>query len=144
MSPAKSPAKEKSSKMLWTDTADEAQRHRDITIAALSPSAPEIPSELPKNTLHMPERLLDSSIISITELLPEQLLSMLSIGQLTAVQVTTAYLQRAAVAQGLSNCLTELLPSIALERAKKLDSHFHQYQRPIGPLHGLHEHLDSF
>jgi amidase len=131
------PAKKNSSRKLWTDIADEAQRHRDVTIAALSPSAPKVPSELSKNTLQVPAQLLDSSVLSITNLLPEKLLSSLSTGQLSAVQVTTAYLQRAAVAQGLSNCLTELLPSLALERAKELDAYFHQYQRAIGPLHGL-------
>ncbi|KAF3046200.1 hypothetical protein E8E11_008429 [Didymella keratinophila] len=131
------PAKKKSPKKLWTDIANEAQRYRDATISALSPPAPEVPSELPKNTLHVPEQLLEPFVISITELPPEELLLRLSRGQLSALQVTTAFLQRAAVAQGLSNCLTELLPSLALERAKELDAYFHQYQRPIGPLHGL-------
>lgn len=132
------PATKKTSpKKVWTDIAEEAQRHRDATIAALSPPAPEISSELPKNTLHMPGQLLDYSVLSITSLLPEELLLSLSTGRLSAVQVVTAYLQRAAVAQGLSNCLTELLPSLALERAKKLDAHFQEHQRPIGPLHGL-------
>lgn len=53
------------------------------------------------------------------------------------MDVTTAYLQRAAVAQGLVNCLTELLPTQALGRAKELDNHFQQHGKPIGPLHGL-------
>lgn len=130
-------AKKKSPKKLWTDIADEARRHRDATIAALSPTAPTVPSKLPKNTLHVPEQLLEPLVISTTELPPEELLLRLSKGDLSAVQVTSAFLRRAAIAQGLSNCLTELLPSLALERAKELDAYFQQHRRPIGPLHGL-------
>ena len=132
-----SAANKKLPERAWTEIAEEAQGHRDDTIAALSPPVPKVPSDLPKNVLYMPEQLLDQSILSITNLLPEELLRSLSTGQLSAVRVTTAYLQRAAVAQGLSNCLTELLPSHALDRAKELDTYFQEHQRPIGPLHGL-------
>lgn len=131
------PAKKKSPRRAWTDVANEAQKHRDATIAALSPPAPRVPSDLPKNTIHVPETLLGSSVLPITALTPEQLLPKLFEGQLSAVEVTTAYLQRAAVAQGLVNCLTELLPSLALGRAKELDAYFQEHRRPIGPLHGL-------
>ncbi|KAF3042086.1 hypothetical protein E8E12_000676 [Didymella heteroderae] len=127
----------KSPKRAWTDIAEESQRYRDATIAALSPPPPQVPSNLPKKTLQLPHELLDQTVLSITELPPEELLNALSRGQLSAVEVTIAYFQRAAVAQGLTNCLTELLSSLALERAKELDAYFQRYQRPIGPLHGL-------
>ena len=125
------------SRKTWTEIAEEAQRYRNDTIASLSPSAPQIHPILPNNVLHMPDQLLDQSVSAITNLLPEELLVHLSIGQLSAVEVTTAFLQRAAISQSLSNCLTELLPSLALERARELDAHFQKHQRPIGPLHGL-------
>ncbi|KAF2624023.1 amidase [Macroventuria anomochaeta] len=131
------PAAKRKSPKSWTEIAEKAQSHRDVTIASLSPSAPKVPPDLPKNVLHIPEQLLDQSVLLITNLPFEELLLCLSTGQLSAVQVTTAYLQRAAVAQGLSNCLTELLPSLALDRAKQLDAYFQTHQRPIGPLHGL-------
>ena len=36
-----------------------------------------------------------------------------------------------------ANCITELLPEAALERANYLDSYLLQEKKPIGPLHGL-------
>lgn len=124
-------------KKTWVEIAEEAQGHRDTTIAALSPQAPKVPSNLPKNVLHVPNQVLDQSTVSITTLSPENLLLALCTGHLSAVQVTSAYLQRAAVAQSLSNCLTELLPTLALDRARELDAYFQKNKRPIGPLHGL-------
>ncbi|KAF2275280.1 amidase [Westerdykella ornata] len=121
----------------WQVIAKEAQDYRDSTIAELSPSAPRVPAKLPKNVLPLPQELLDVSVLTITELPPEELLVSLATGKLTAVAVTDAYLRRAAVAQGLVNCLTELLPSLALSRAKYLDDYFQKHQKPIGPLHGL-------
>ncbi|OAG05475.1 amidase [Paraphaeosphaeria sporulosa] len=121
----------------WQEVAKEAQEHRDSTLNALSPPAPKLPTELPRNVLPIAPELLHPNVIFITDLPPEQLLTFLSTGQVSAVDVTTAYLQRAAVAQGLVNCLTELLPTQALTRAKELDAYFQEHRRPIGPLHGL-------
>jgi amidase len=36
-----------------------------------------------------------------------------------------------------TNCITELLPAKALERAKYLDDYFAEHKKPVGPLHGL-------
>ena len=36
-----------------------------------------------------------------------------------------------------TNCITELLPERALERAKFLDEYYAEHKRTIGPLHGL-------
>jgi amidase len=36
-----------------------------------------------------------------------------------------------------ANCITELLPSRALERAKFLDGYLAEHKKPMGPLHGL-------
>ncbi|KAF2128547.1 amidase [Dothidotthia symphoricarpi CBS 119687] len=129
--------KSQSPKRSWEEIAREAQDHRDSTIALLSPRVPKIPANPPKNVTSIPEQALNKQIVTITSLLPGELLSSLASGQLTAVQVTNAYLQRAAVAQQLSNCITELLPNLALERAKELDTYFQEHKRPIGPLHGL-------
>ncbi|GFP52848.1 acetamidase [Trichoderma asperellum] len=66
------------------------------------------------------------------------LVSQLSSGAVTAEDVVRAFCKRAAVAQQLTNCLTEIMFSEAIDRAKWLDA---EYQRrgkqPVGPLHGL-------
>ncbi|KAF2792864.1 amidase [Melanomma pulvis-pyrius CBS 109.77] len=121
----------------WQDIAKEAQEHRDSTIARVAPPIPSIPPKLPKNVTSIPETLLDPSTISITNAPPEELLNSLLTGQISATAVTAAYLQRAAVAQGLVNCLTELLPSRSLDRAKELDAYYEAHGQPVGPLHGL-------
>ena len=48
-----------------------------------------------------------------------------------------AFCKRAAIAQQLTNCLTEIMFDSAVERAKELDAHFARTGRPLGPLHGL-------
>ncbi|KAF2114742.1 amidase signature domain-containing protein [Lophiotrema nucula] len=121
----------------WQEIAKEAQDYRDATIASLNPPVPRVPSDLPKAVTSLPESLLDSDDIRITILPPEDLLNALAAGHLSAAEVTSAFLRRAAVAQGLVNCVTELLPSLALERARELDNYFQRHKKPIGPLHGL-------
>lgn len=55
----------------------------------------------------------------------------------SAVEVATAFCKRAAIAQQLTNCLTEIFCDRALARAKELDEYFERTGRPYGPLHGL-------
>ncbi|KAF1851201.1 amidase [Cucurbitaria berberidis CBS 394.84] len=124
-------------KKSWRDISKEARDYRDTTISQLSPLAPSVPSDLPKKVLGVPDQLLGQHVTSITSLLPEKLLASIATGQLSAVEVSRAYLQQAAVSQGLTNCITELLPTMALERAKELDAYLQEHKHPIGPLHGL-------
>lgn len=65
------------------------------------------------------------------------LLSGLSSGLLRSVDVTTAFCKRAAVAQQVTNCLTEIFFEDAIARAKELDAYFARTRQPVGPLHGL-------
>lgn len=58
-------------------------------------------------------------------------------GQLTAVQVATAFCKRAAIAHQLSCCLTDWFMDEALERAKYLDEYLQKNGKTIGPLHGV-------
>ncbi|KAF2639078.1 amidase [Massarina eburnea CBS 473.64] len=121
----------------WQEVAKEAQDYRDSTIAELSPSAPSLPPNLPKDVTAIADEILHGNTVSITSLPPDEILKLLSTGQLTAVDVTNAYLRRAAVAQRLVNCITELLPSRAVKQAEELDAYYREHQRPMGPLHGL-------
>jgi hypothetical protein len=57
-----------------------------------------------------PAKVLHPDDVRITEMLPESLLALLASGELTATEVTTAFLRRAVIAQKLvsveisSNC----------------------------------------
>ncbi|KAH7323640.1 amidase [Rhexocercosporidium sp. MPI-PUGE-AT-0058] len=64
----------------------------------------------------------------------------------TAEAVTTAFCKRAAIAQQLTNCLTEMFFEEAIENAKALDrSRVEHPDRPLGPFYGLPISLkDSF
>ncbi|KAK4938223.1 hypothetical protein LTR10_021296 [Elasticomyces elasticus] len=58
-------------------------------------------------------------------------------GTYSAVEVTMAYCKRAAVAQQLLSCLTEIRFLEAIEDAKKLDEEFKRTGKPVGRLHGV-------
>ena len=82
--------------------------------------------------------ILTQKEIDITEA-PDAttLLQKLANGDLGAYEVTLAFCKRAAIAQQLLNCLTEIFFDQALERAKRVDEHFTKYGNPMGSLHGL-------
>ncbi|KAK5065356.1 hypothetical protein LTR84_001194 [Exophiala bonariae] len=74
-----------------------------------------------------------------------QLLSALAKGTFSSYEVTTAFCKRAAIAQQLTNCLTETFYDAALTRAKELDAYLASNGKTAGPLHGLPISLkDSF
>ena len=82
--------------------------------------------------------LLTAHELAITETQDAtELRDQLAAGKLSAVDVTTAFCKRAAIAQQVTSCLTETLFPQALERAKQLDEHLATTGKPIGPLHGL-------
>ncbi|KAF7950012.1 hypothetical protein EAE96_007316 [Botrytis aclada] len=76
------------------------------------------------------------------------LLDLLRHGVFTAEQVTIAFCKRAAIAHQLTNCLTEIFFSAAIERAKMLDLQYASSKTtgtPLPPLFGLPISLkDSF
>lgn len=131
----------------WQSIAQRKQAYRD----SLIPQQWRISSEMllkdppllkygPQNVLHVPREcgILSSDEITITEgYSVPSLLSALATGRLTALKVTTAFCKRAAIAQQLTNCITEPLFESAIARAKELDEYFTQKSFPIGPLHGL-------
>ncbi|KAI9668864.1 MAG: hypothetical protein M1831_000934 [Alyxoria varia] len=57
--------------------------------------------------------------------------------RLKCVDVTRAFCKRAAIAQQLTNCLTDVYFEEALAKAEKLEEYLEQNGKPMGPLHGL-------
>ena len=123
--------------MPWQDIAAVAQAHRADTVARVDPPIPDPPTDLPLNLTFLPAKLLSKNVIGITELPVEVLLQQMATGKLTSTEVTQSFLQRAGLANKLVNCITELLPERALQRAADLDKYYAQHGKPIGPLHGL-------
>ncbi|KAK2803828.1 hypothetical protein FQN50_006835 [Emmonsiellopsis sp. PD_5] len=66
-----------------------------------------------------------------------KLLVLLASGNLSSVQVTTAFSKRAAIAHQLINCCTEMFFDTALVRARELDEYLATTGKVVGPLHGL-------
>jgi len=56
---------------------------------------------------------------------------------LTAEAVTVAFCKRAAIAQQVCNCLTEIFFLDAIKRAKFLDAEYSRTGKILGPLHGV-------
>ncbi|KAJ5924995.1 Amidase [Penicillium verhagenii] len=92
------------------------------------------------NVLDVPRRcgILSPQQIEITENYDAtDLLEMIHNQKLSAYEVTEAFCIRAAIAQQVTNCLTETLFDGALKHAKGLDEHLKSTGKPGGPLHGL-------
>ncbi|KAI8716784.1 Amidase [Fusarium sp. LHS14.1] len=100
------------------------------------------PLEASKNdllSLDIPRRsgILNYLELDITENYDvSSLLAKLADGSFTATQVVTAFSKRAAIAQQLTNCLTETFFDQAESRAQQLDE-LRQEGKLAGPLHGL-------
>lgn len=125
------------SNMSWQDIANAAQTHLADTVSCVEPRIPDPPADLPLNVTSLPAKLLSTDVVRITESSTEDLLHKLATGRLTSKQVVNAFLQRAGLASKLVNCITELIPQKALERAAELDRYYARHGKPIGPLHGL-------
>ncbi|TVY27433.1 putative amidase [Lachnellula hyalina] len=110
-----------------------ARETRDSSIARVEPPLAPLPDPLPKNVTKIPSQILTAGELEITALDAPELLKAIRDKVYSSEDVTRAFLRRAALAQKLTNCITELLPERAIERAKYLDSLPH----PIGPFHGL-------
>lgn len=122
----------------WQEVAADRQRHRDATIAEIRPPVPEIrPEDIPVNTTEIPKKLLTAEEVEITSANVEDLVQRIASGQWSSTAVTNAFLRRAGLAQSLTNCITELLPKRALDRAAELDRYLATNFKPVGPLHGV-------
>lgn len=59
------------------------------------------------------------------------------LGTIKAESVATAFCKRAAIAQQLTNCLTETMFDDAIKRGEFLDAYLEAHGNPLGPLHGV-------
>ncbi|KAG9779651.1 general amidase-like protein, partial [Aureobasidium melanogenum] len=92
------------------------------------------------NVLAIPREcgLLSAREIELTERYDATaLVQELAAKRLKSVDVVTAFCKRAAIAQQLTSCLTEIMFDEAIARAKQLDDHLARTGKPMGPLHGL-------
>lgn len=114
----------------WQQICHREQQHR----ASLIPPQWIIDKEsLPSNVNSIPQQHLTPKELQITNSPTLAILENLQTRQWSAYEVTNAFCHRAAIAHQLTNCLSEILFTQALQRAKQLDDH----NAISGPLHGL-------
>ncbi|KAL4808606.1 amidase signature domain-containing protein [Aspergillus unguis] len=75
--------------------------------------------------------------LEITSTTAPAILSHLSSGSWTSEEVTKAFCKTAAVAQQLTNCLSEIFFDRAIAQAKELDAYLKETGKTKGPFHGL-------
>ena len=131
----------------WQDIAARKRAARDALIPAAwklppgnLPKDPPLFKYGPQNVLNFPRErgLLSAAELQLTEgYTIRTLLPALGSRKLSSVEVTSAFCKRAAIAQQLTNCITEPLFESAITRAKELDEYLGKNGRPFGPLHGL-------
>lgn len=131
----------------WQPIAERKQAERD----ALIPPQWRLSSLPGKDVLNVTDIPAKSGILSVNEMdITERydataLAAAIKDKSLTAVQVTMAFCKRAAIAQQVTNCLTEIFFEQALKRAAFLDHHLARFGTTVGPLHGVPVSLkDSF
>ncbi|GJN68078.1 hypothetical protein PLICBS_002121 [Purpureocillium lilacinum] len=130
----------------WQARGAAKRKQRDAAIPAAWRLSDEVLASLQmplesnaNNVLDVPRRsgILSERELHITEGYDVRgLLAGLAGGEMTAVEVTAAFSKRAAVAQQVTNCLTEMYFADAEKRARELDA-MREGGRLAGPLHGL-------
>ncbi|KAI9285720.1 amidase signature domain-containing protein [Umbelopsis sp. AD052] len=125
---------------VWQQRATAAQERREKQL----PDEYRIPKDkMPdasvKNVMNFPREsgLLSTEELEITELSVPALLKAIEDKKWTAVQVTKAYCKRAAYAQQLLNCLSEMVFDRAIAEAQELDDYYEANGKLKGSLHGL-------
>lgn len=126
----------------WQEIAADKKREQDSRI----PSEWKIPSSLlpPPNTIDLRPYAEKSGTLSAKELEitsdrydATSLASAIAAGTYSSEEVTTAFCKRVAIAQQLTNCLTEICFLDAIKAARDLDAKLKETGQPVGPLHGI-------
>ena len=91
----------------WQEIAKEAEDHRRESLVKVVPGLPaafeniQFSTVLPQNSTGVPGKALHPKDFQITQRLPEELIQLMARGELSSVEVTTAFLRRAVLAQKL-------------------------------------------
>ncbi|EFY86502.1 amidase, putative [Metarhizium acridum CQMa 102] len=124
----------------WQGLAERFQRKRAAAIPTRWTIPPLKLDEAIRSTarpIDLLPRLLSYNEMQITALGAAELAAKIRNQELSCIQVTEAFCHQAAVAQQLTNCLTEIFFAEAMEQARQLDDMLKTTGRPIGPLHGV-------
>ncbi|OAA55169.1 Amidase [Cordyceps fumosorosea ARSEF 2679] len=125
----------------WKPIAEYYQASRDAAIPTewLLPSAQvqELKQAANPQVINAALPALTPSERDITALDATELAARIRQRTLSCVAVADAFCHRAAIAQQLTNCLTEVFFHEALARARELDEILDATGRPVGPLHGV-------
>ena len=114
-----------------------AERQSRIPKEWLLPSLPS-PNTLDVRSIPRTCGILSSKELEITEKYDATSIAQaVSSKVLTAEEVATAFCKRAAIAQQLCNCLTEIFFAEAILYAKSLDHEYDRTGKTKGPLHGV-------
>lgn len=128
------------SKAPWNDRV---VQKRAAQLALIPPSW-----RLPATVLEDPPRssiqtIHESGILSPDEIVwtettdIRELVELVKTRRVTSEQLTTAFCKRAAIAQQVTKCLTEIFFDRALSRARELDEHLEITGEVLGPFHGI-------
>ncbi|PSK37216.1 hypothetical protein C7M61_003643 [Candidozyma pseudohaemuli] len=124
---------------MWTDIA---KRKQDSILGGIPPEwrDAEIADKMQRTGETNTKRFLDATLPedenAITHLSLVDLQKKIAAGEFSALEVTTAYCHRAALAHQIVNCCSDIFFDEAFERAKKLDQVFAK-DGVVGPLHGI-------
>ncbi|KIW21475.1 hypothetical protein PV08_02055 [Exophiala spinifera] len=116
-----------------------ARKRRAANIAAYYKTPTWNEADLPRNLTEfaLSSGYYTSGELAIIQSEADVILEKIQTKAWTALEVTQAFCKASALAQELTNCLTEVLYAEAFERAKYLDDYLARTGKTIGPLHGL-------
>lgn len=125
---------------LWQQRANAARERREKQIPdEYRIPKDKMPAESVKDVSNFPKEsgLFTAEELEITESTAPVLLKGIEERKWTSVEVTKAFCKRAAYAQQLTNCLSEMFFDSGIAQAKELDDYYEREGKLKGPLHGL-------
>lgn len=125
---------------VWSKRVEDARERRDKQISHEYRIPQElIPSPKTKDVSRfvVESGLMTEQELAITNASLVELITDISHKKWSAQDVTRAYCKRAAYAQQLVNCLSEMMFDEAIQRAKELDEYYDREGKLFGPLHGV-------